>query len=901
MIEQALNSFQLLFFNRELNFGSPKSNILKGNVRINGADFFRLKMAINNVLTLSDWPYLYINTLTKSWGKRDTWNGIFEESFDEPSISLNDNLWTVQLKQETKDTILLRLCLHHCLGDAHSFNLFWNSVYSCYKDENFSQASNFKEVMSGAPLIHGLQDPELVSNLGIGSINRMTFNFNSRIIGLLQPIATKKSGSLMAYFLERLELELKIAERHLELPLQIGIALRNRKNKNQKNSFPTLVNFLPLPKDDNISMQKKIISVFRHQDFSLLDFLKHNNQRIAFNVLFSYQKEDYKYNEELGLDFNFEPSLTDDNIISIHLLEFGDNTITLHVDYRTDLASNFYWKTFIRSIIRKTSADILSITNVKSIYSNALLLPKSQKYNEFWHWFDCAFNDKIALVCGDYSLSFGDLKQRIEAFKFENDSKFIELNPDRSIENIVTLLAAWKMEAAVTYHDKIDDLENKLSGIAYVAKTSGTSGIGKSILISFDSLKTLIADWKVAYNSKESIHLSIADQRFDVFFGDVLRSILSGETLILASEEERLDSGLIAQLIKKHQVSHFESTPSFLSYLLPTLKNDSSLKKIICGSEPILDSFYRLIKNKNFKDITFFNSYGLTECSIDSAISKLRKNEDNRFPSGKVVGDQQISIENTLGELKPMGVWGEIHIRGECVGINIESNNQNKHFSTGDIGMITPLDGLIVGGRLNNDFIKVNGRRIPAGLIQDKVSEIEFVKNCLCFEVDNIAVLFIYGETNEMVVKNSLINVLSKYQLPDSYYFCSNWPINQNGKADRNQLVINYKKEFKSKPSWTPNAESIQKIIHESIVSRNKPFGTASDSLISFGWNSIELLSLGNELNLKGVYVPLTSFIQHPTIEFILNLASEDLKNDCLENPTAEDFDIDDILSILND
>jgi aryl carrier-like protein len=114
-------------------------------------------------------------------------------------------------------------------------------------------------------------------------------------------------------------------------------------------------------------------------------------------------------------------------------------------------------------------------------------------------------------------------------------------------------------------------------------------------------------------------------------------------------------------------------------------------------------------------------------------------------------------------------------------------------------------------------------------------------------------------------------------------------------------LVFNYKKEFKSKPSWTPNTESIQKIIHESIVSRNKPFGTASDSLISFGWNSIELLSLGNELNLKGVYVPLTSFIQHPTIEFILNLASEDLKNDCLENPTAEDFDIDDILSILND
>lgn len=901
MIEQSLNSFQLLFFNRELNFGSPKSNILKGNVRITGADVFRLKKAINNVLTQSEWTYLYINTITKSWGKKDTWNGIFEESFDEPSISLNDNLWAVQLKQETKDTILLRLCLHHCLGDAHSFNLFWNSVYSSYKDEDFSQELNFQDIISSNALTHGLQVPALASNLGIGSINRMTFDFNSRIIGLLHPIATKKSGSLMAYFLERLEIELKITEKHLELPLQIGIALRNRKNKNQKNSFLTLVNFLPLPKDDNISMQKKILSVFRHQDFSLLDFLKHNDQRIAFNVLFSYQKEEYKYTEELGLDFNFEPSLTDDNILSIHLLEFGDNKLKLHVDYRTDLASNFYWRTFIRSIIRKTTADILAIKNVKSIYSNAILSAKPQKYYGFWYWFDQALDDKTALICGKHSISFGDLKHKIDAFKFENDTKFIGLNPDRSIENIITLLAAWKMKGAVTYHDKIDDLENKLSGIAYVAKTSGTTGIGKSILISFESLKTLIADWKVVYNTRESIHLSIADQRFDVFFGDVLRSILSGETLILASEEERLDSGRIIQLIQKHQVSHFESTPSFLSYLLPALKNDTSLKKIICGSEPILDSFYRLTKNEKFKNITFFNSYGLTECSIDSAISRLRKSEDGRFPSGYVVGEQQISIENTLGELKPMGVWGEIHIRGECVGINFESKNQNKHFSTGDIGMITPLDGLIVGGRLNNDFIKVNGRRIPAGLIQDKVSEIEFVKNCLCFEVDNIAVLFIYGETNEMVVKKCLINVLSKYQLPDAYYFCSNWPINQNGKADRNQLVFNYKKEFKSKPSWTPNAENIQKTIHESLVSRNKPFGSASDSLISFGWNSIELLSLGNELNLKGVFVPLTSFIQDPTIGFILHLAYEGSKNESLENPTAEDFDMDDILSILND
>jgi aryl carrier-like protein len=90
-------------------------------------------------------------------------------------------------------------------------------------------------------------------------------------------------------------------------------------------------------------------------------------------------------------------------------------------------------------------------------------------------------------------------------------------------------------------------------------------------------------------------------------------------------------------------------------------------------------------------------------------------------------------------------------------------------------------------------------------------------------------------------------------------------------------------------------------MLFECLCSRNKSFGDLNDSLISFGWNSIELLSLANELNLKGIFVPLASFIQNPSIAFILNSSAEDLKNENLENPNAEDFDIDDILSVLND
>lgn len=902
MIEQPLSPYQLLFFNRELNFGSPKSNILKGNVKISGADYSNLKNAITEVLNASEWAFLSINSITKSWNKTETWNGTVQEHLIEPEISLDGKLWSVQLIEKTEKDILLRLCLHHCLGDAHSFNLFWNSVYSQYKTRTFRHLDTVKQKRSEVSVLTDQDERiELPVDLGMGKVKRLSFDFNSRVLNHLIPIASKNSGSTMAFLLEQLEEQLAETEKHLKIPLKIGIALRNRKNKIQKNSFLTCVNFLPLVQGADLTMQKRILNVFRHQDYPLLDYLVQYNERVAFNTLFSYQKELYEFSDDLELSFNFEPSSADDNILGIHLLEYGDNRLTVHVDYREDIASEHYWKTFIRVLIRKIMGLVLTKTDVKPIFEEAKLVPKHSHNLDFWHWFEKADHSKTALVCEDVKVNFGELKRKIDAIKFDTNQKLVQLTPERNLENIIRLLAAWRKGLAVSYHVVNNNCLDHSAHIAYVAKTSGTSGTNKTILISFDSLKTLIPDWKKIYQTENSVHLSLADQRFDVFFGDLLRSILSGETLVLATEDERLDSDRISDLIEKHNITHFESTPSFLGYLLNNLKKPDSIKTIICGSEPIQDSFFRITKRNEFKDIRFYNSYGLTECSIDSTISNLKKNEDGLFPSGVNIGDQLICIKDFDGSPKPMGVWGEIHIEGECVGINIESNNHIKRYATGDLGMITPKDGLIVGGRINNDFIKVNGRRIPAGLIESMVSKIDQVDSCLCLEVEHSAVLFINGPSKEDDIHLILSNTLSKYQLPDAYFFCTKWPINRNGKADRIQLIDWYREDFQSKPSWNPSNNEKEKIIFECLKARNKSFGAAEDSLISFGWNSIELLSLANELNLKGAFVPLTAFIQQPTIGFILASKETTMNNANPVQAEADDIDLDDILSVLND
>ena len=244
-----LNPYQLLFFNREINFGNAASNILKGNAELIGADYERLWQSIQTVLEKSEWPYISVDKDQSSWVINKNWNGRFETYKFVPEIAVDRNLWAVQLiKEEKGQNIRLYHYLHHCLADAHSFNLFWDAVFNQYQKGSFETAALFPELSYSKGLQHSNQKI-LRTDLGIGSIRRISVKFNARIKKHLNIIAEQRGSSLMAMLLQYLDNELNTCEKDLEIPLKAGIALRNRRNGHQKNAFPTLVNFLPLSED----------------------------------------------------------------------------------------------------------------------------------------------------------------------------------------------------------------------------------------------------------------------------------------------------------------------------------------------------------------------------------------------------------------------------------------------------------------------------------------------------------------------------------------------------------------------------------------------------------------------------------------------------------------------------
>ena len=392
--------------------------------------------------------------------------------------------------------------------------------------------------------------------------------------------------------------------------------------------------------------------------------------------------------------------------------------------------------------------------------------------------------------------------------------------------------------------------------------------------------------------------------RFDVFFGDLFRSLFLGSTLVLATESERLSPLLISQLITKYQVSHLESTPSFIQLILKNNPRLEGLSHLICGSEAMTHALYNAITK--LEGIKKYNSYGLTEVSIDSALYPLLE-INHQFPLGAPLGKQQFTVHGPNRDIVPMGIWGELHIAGACVGTPLlKSERYVTHedgtlgYKTGDRAFIHPIHGLIISGRMQDDFIKVNGKRIPARRIEHLIASLEELTQCCVLEMDGVSVLLHELSLSEPEIRAYLSKHIPPYQQPDLIQFNTTWPINQNGKIDKKTLSKQIPIQRESRKQWQPNATEKEQKVYLVLKSFEKTYGDSEDSLLAYGWNSIDLLSLCNELTINGIVISSQKVMARPFIKTLLEEDNSENDRDSSHEINIDDIDMDDILGILN-
>ena len=359
---------------------------------------------------------------------------------------------------------------------------------------------------------------------------------------------------------------------------------------------------------------------------------------------------------------------------------------------------------------------------------------------------------------------------------------------------------------------------NEPHDLAYVIYTSGTTGRPKGVMIEHRSLTNTAAAYRREYRLDETMRLlQLASFSFDVFVGDVARTLYNGGTMVICPKEDRIDPVRMYGWIREYGVTVFESTPAlivpFMDYVAENGLDMSSMRLLITSSDSCSVSDYRVLQERYGSQFRIINAYGVTEAAIDSSFydEPLAKLPDTgNVPIGKAWLNAKFYIVDPEMNPVPVGFLGELCIGG----IGVARGYLNRPELTAEKFVDSPF---VPGERLyrtgdlarwmedgNVDFIgridyqvKIRGFRIELGEIESAMLRFEGVKQAVVVDrTDERGQKYLAGyaaaeETLKLdELQAYLKQALPAHMVPSRLMRLDRLPLTPNGKIDRKALPV---------------------------------------------------------------------------------------------------------------
>ncbi len=418
-----------------------------------------------------------------------------------------------------------------------------------------------------------------------------------------------------------------------------------------------------------------------------------------------------------------------------------------------------------------------------------------------------------------------------------------------------------------------------ISDTAYLIYTSGTTGKPKGVLLKQENLISFTQNLTQTFgiDDQDSL-LAITTHTFDISILEMISTLLVGIKVYFCDKEEALNPKKISEIIEKYRINTLQITPSHLAGIIDVVGIEflNNLKTILVGGEEFPISLMNSLES--IVNTNIYNVYGPTETCIWST-AKLLKGE---MSIGHPLLGEKAYILDRHNHIMPQGYIGEICIGGIGVGVGYHNKKKLSQerfiqvdnipdsviYKTGDYGYYDENKEIKFVGR--KDFqLKVRGFRIEEQEIVKAILSIDSIKDCVILkgESDNlIAYLVANKEYTSDYIKRYLNDILPKYMIPDTYMFIDNFPLNANGKIDRNALPKPNSKSIVS-DEFTTHQYQIASVWSKILGHKNFDSKT---SFMTAGGHSLKAMRLVALFNKKfEKQLEITAFMKEPTIEFM--------------------------------
>jgi amino acid adenylation domain-containing protein len=382
--------------------------------------------------------------------------------------------------------------------------------------------------------------------------------------------------------------------------------------------------------------------------------------------------------------------------------------------------------------------------------------------------------------------------------------KLIAELPQCITTNVILLDRDWKFVGKERQDNPIVD--NKLTNLAYILYTSGSTGQPKGVMIEHRSTVNFLNWVRGVYSSEQLAGvLASTSINFDLSVFEIFAPLCWGGQVIIAENALHLPT-----LPARDSVTLLNTVPSVITELLRMNAIPNGVRTFNLAGEPLslklIQQLYQQYPNANI-----FNLYGPTEATTYATFTMVQQNECQSPTIGRPLANTQIYILDRHLQLVPIGVPGELYIGGnglargylnrpelteeKFIPTPFENSDSNRLYKTGDLARYLPDGNIEFLGRLDNQ-VKIRGFRIELGEIEALLAQHPKVQDNVVLVREHLGeqclVAYVVPQQSPAVINELryfLKQKLPQYMIPFAFVDLDFLPLTLNGKIDRRALL----------------------------------------------------------------------------------------------------------------
>lgn len=464
--------------------------------------------------------------------------------------------------------------------------------------------------------------------------------------------------------------------------------------------------------------------------------------------------------------------------------------------------------------------------------------------------------DRIALVAGDVTYTFAELDRKANRLAAQlvsrgaGPDRYVAMLLPRTSDAIVALLAVLKAGAAYVpidpdYPDKRiamiladsrpvvllateapsyteipvvtvseeSDMDLPDTGLrphhaACLIYTSGSTGTPKGVVIEHRGLVNLFHHHREhlirpGANGKVRRAALSASLSFDTSWEGLLW-LLDGHELHFIDDDRRREPAAMLDYIATHEIDFMDITPTYAEELVAVGFLDEGRHRpavLALGGEATGPALWNALRDK---DMTVYNLYGPTECTVDTLWCRLSDSEDPIV--GRPLTNTRAYVLDGSRRLVPPGVVGELyfggapvargyHDRPELTAERFIAHPFGRLYRTGDLARWRP-DGMLEFLGRADDQVKIRGFRIELGEIEAVLASHPAVAQAAVVPREDtpglqrlVGYVVPTGDAPEpAALRQFVAERLPDYMVPPAFVAIDRIPRTTNGKLDRAAL-----------------------------------------------------------------------------------------------------------------